>query len=581
MATSSDILPILTEDSRISDIKSQLNVSALVGARDNSYYTYAATTSSKNSVTVNCSLPSENVVFDRLIFIRAKVNFVLYMSSTNAGPTADTLLFEYGKTCAFQPFPLNGLISNANVKVNSVSFNMSSDDIQNILLRTQDLNDLMKSNMCMSPSYPDQVLDYGAADYNNLNNPLAAYNKNVFSSLVSRGAHPLDSAVFEVDLNGAGSWTPVNQDQFKAGVANQPNKYRVTFSATFQEPLLLSPFIFSSKKFSKAGLTNVTNLSFNFTLDPLLRNVWSQLPIANLTVSNTSVYTLSLADTPLNDFSVLIQCLTPHITQPLPPVSILPCHSYERYISSSNTSELNANATADVVLNNLVLSQIPELMYIAVRKPQSSSTYLDAKSYFSINSCAINFMNSQGLLSGANQEILYKISKENGYADSWYQWSGKAYAYNDATHLNENYFTSGSILIVNPAKDLSISNVYLTNGSRGQYNLQLKLNVTNRRAAKTACEVIIICKYGCYLKNYPGGKSTLTAGYFDMSMLSNVVTQAKPEMSNSDIQVQQGNSISDTSIGEIDKVASFEGNGYKGRGGRVGAGKSMKSKICL
>jgi hypothetical protein len=591
MSVTSDVKPVLTEDARISDIKSQLDVSALLGSRDNSFYSYAATTTSANSVNVNCSLPSENVVFDRLIFIGARVNFKMLITipvqNPATTPVAGTQIFEYGSRFAFQQFPLNAMISNNNIKVNSVSFNMAQDDLQSVLLRTQDLNDLAKSNMCMSPSYPDQYLEYKNEQMNFSNNPLAGFNLDNFTSLVSRGSHPITVTECKVD-----NAVVANLAAVVAGDPANAHTYEVSFSADFFEPLLLSPFIFSSKKISKAGLVNVQNLTFNFTIDNALRNVWSQLPYSY--AGATSV--LTLQQQPFSNFNVYINCLTPHITQTIPPVSILPCYTWERYLSSAvNTGSVPASpaagSTADIVLNNLVLSQIPEQIIVVVRKQRSAKTYSDANSYFTINGCSINFLNSQGMLSNCNSNLLYKISKENGYADSWYQWSGLASGavkQADGSYKPETVKTTGSVLIINPAKDLSIGSPYLTNGSRGNYNLQIKLNVTNNYSAGVIPEIMIACKNSCYLKNYPGAKSTLTSGMFDMSSLSAVVTEAG-QLSNADLVESQQGGISDQSIGDIDNAPRYQGSGVKrpmhGQGARFGGSmgkeKSLKNKICL
>lgn len=604
MSTTSDIKPVLTTDARISDIKNQLDVSALVASRDNSFYEFSATTASANSVNVTCNLPSESVCFDRSVFLSAIVNFTLKITIPKAGtnaPAEDTPMFPYGKACSFQQFPLNGMISNNNCKVNSVSFNMSQDDLQTVLLKTQDLNDLVRSNMCMSPSYPDQFLQYSSGQAAYTNNPMNGYLENHFSSLVSRGSHPIFNTKFTV-LKPDGSVQVAEHTNPAAFISLDPAvekyTYVANFSAQFYEPLLLSPFIFCSKKVSKAGMVHVQNLVYNFTLDPILRNVWSRLPFAGAIEGVSGFnYELQLQSKPFDKFSVCINCLTPHITQSLPSISILPCHTWERYTSSAvNTTAFpaypDAKSSGDVILNNLVLSQIPELIIIVVRKPMSSQSYNDSKAFLKINTCSINFLNAQGMLSNCDDHALFKISKENGYSDNWYQWSGLANSSVSASggYYNKTIYTTGSVLIINPAKDLSIGSPYLTNGSRGSYNLQLKLNVTNYYNVPITPEVMIACKYGCYLKNYVGGKSTLTSGFFDMSMLSSIVT-GESELSNADLVEKQGNSISDQSIGEVEPASNYEGAGYRrprmsGRGGHFGGSlpsdkRCVKSKICL
>ena len=45
----------------------------------------------------------------------------------------------------------------------------------------------------------------------------------------------------------------------------------------------------------------------------------------------------------------------------------------------------------------------------------------------------------------------------------------------------------------------------------------LTLNVTSYYSTAETPEVIVVCKNACYLKNFVGGKSTLTAGLFDLT----------------------------------------------------------------
>ena len=572
------VVPILCKDSRICDISDKVKASAYIGSKDNSFYSYAATTASKNSVNVTCALPSESVVFDRLIFIGAKVNFqITYSVPKNTTIATNTKLFNYGKDCAFQPFPLNGMIANNNVKVNSVSFNMAQDDLQNVLLRTQDINNLARSNMVMSPAYSDNCLEYNAAYGDQVNCVLKAYNLNTFSSLVSRGSHPISDVQYfkNTTLINTGS-AGGDQAAFKVSDTSvDGNTYTVKFSATFFEPLLLSPFIFSSQKMSRAGLTNVSRLTFNLTIDNLLRNVWSQLPIANLTDVSPSLLSVALQDKPFDNFAVYINCLTPQITDLVPPVSVLPCISYERYISSvANLTTIKTNESKDVILNNLVLNQIPEMIYVVVRKVMSATTYLDAKSFFSINNATVNFMNAQGMLSNCNQQLLWKISRENGVALNWYEWSGVANGTNDSGTHADQYLT-GSILAINPSKDLSLNSPYIANGTVGNFNLQIKLNVTNYYSTDQAPEIMIICKNSCYLKNMPGGSSTLTLGYFDMKSLSDIVTKSNEEViGNADVANAQKGGISDQMLGGLaedqnDVDLPKNGSGYRG-GSRAG-----------
>ena len=379
----------------------------------------------------------------------------------------------------------------------------------------------------MSPSMLDNTLEYSAQYISQFNSVFAPYNFNHFSSLQSRGVHPISSVSVSHDGGTTFSSDPAT---FVFLQNNAACSYVIRFSADFVEPLLISPFIFSSSKYQKEGLTNVNHLTFNFTIDNTFKNVWSAFP--NPTLGAGSSYSISLGATPFSNFSVYINALTPHVTDLIPPVTILPCVNYERFISSANNLPTpiaarveNGNlyedtvSKADIYLNNLVLSQIPEMLYIVVRKVNSQTSFIDAKGFLAINSCSISFMNAQGMLANATQDLLWKISKENGICLDWLSWSGVAnnctsVAGPPAVSTFKKQYLIGSILAINPAKDLSLNTPFITNGSNGNYNLQIKLNVSNYYLQAVQPEIMIVIKNSCYLKNYPGGKSTLNLGYF-------------------------------------------------------------------
>ena len=66
---------------------------------------------------------------------------------------------------------------------------------------------------------------------------------------------------------------------------------------------------------------------------------------------------------------------------------------------------------------------------------------------------------------------------------------------------------------------------------------------------------MIVCKNSCYLKNYPGGKSTLNLGYFTMEDLSNLVTKVGEQViNNSDVDKLRGPAFNDNSIGDLKDV---------------------------
>jgi len=168
--------------------------------------------------------------------------------------------------------------------------------------------------------------------------------------------------------------------------------------------------------------------------------------------------------------------------------------SYPRYLSTSSTAaQVNPNTSTTLNSNNIQLNQIPDAFIIMVRQPMSSMTIQDSDWFFTINSISINFNNASGLLSSANQQQLWQISKDNGSYQSWLEFSGIAYEASSSTGVGTQTFTPGSMLILNPSKDLSLPPYLSSGGSIGQYNFQFNINVTNYGDDAIQPEICVIC----------------------------------------------------------------------------------------
>ena len=107
--------------------------------------------------------------------------------------------------------------------------------------------------MVMFPSMVDNTLEYSANYVNQVNSVFAPYNLNHFSSLQSRGSHPIYNVSVGVDVGNASTDTTT----WVYGNPNAAHTYLINFSADFVEPLLISPFIFSSSKYQIEGLTKI------------------------------------------------------------------------------------------------------------------------------------------------------------------------------------------------------------------------------------------------------------------------------------------------------------------------------------
>jgi hypothetical protein len=87
---------------------------------------------------------------------------------------------------------------------------------------------------------------------------------------------------------------------------------------------------------------------------------------------------------------------------------------------------------------------------------------------------------------------LWRISVNNHSTQSWAEFSGSVNQAVNATGVGTPISTTGSLLILSPAYDLSLPD-YLSSGSIGQYNFQFQINVTNTDSVAVTPEICIIC----------------------------------------------------------------------------------------
>jgi hypothetical protein len=224
----------------------------------------------------------------------------------------------------------------------------------------------------------------------------------------------------------------------------------------------MSPFIYGDNVNNKAGLYGVNNMSFTFSLDSSAKR--SFCSSSGIPFKNVSLH--SIVENKIN-----LNYLTCQPSDLLASKNIVPLCEYSRYLTT--VSKVAVNMPSPVNSLSLQLSQIPNRIFIVVRKQLSSQSVKDSNTFFAINNVNIDFNNVAGILSGATAEDLYRMSKRNGSRQDLYEFLGTA---NVGRGINKA--TAGSILVINPAKDLQCPD-YLSNGSTGQFNFQFKLNVTN------------------------------------------------------------------------------------------------------
>ena len=480
----SDFKTVLVRDSVIGDITSDLDFAVKSGASQTTFQRFAATSASNSSLIYSIQVPSENVVIGRDILITSGLSFTL----TATGVPDGVLAFNYGSTDALQAFPLASLMTTATAQINNTAVSVNLQDILPSLLRMNNSRELYRFNST-TPSLPDQAYARYANAVGTNNNPLAGYaNASYDLDQVPRGSHPVSINVVHTPFIG-GVPQPTDASLQSTDLLDT---WVIEVSTIVAEPLFLSPFIFGDPEFNQQGLIGINNMTFTFNIDATCKRMFSSstpflTSIRLGTAANPNGFTSTtqiagIMNQPANP-AMLLKFLSTQPSDLIETKNVVPYMDFPRYITSSqNTTSVAPQASASLTSSNLQINQIPDLFIITVRKPMSSQTIQDASAFFAINNISINLNNQSGLLSSASTYDLWRMSVKNGSVQSWREFSGVANVAVGGTGVGAVVNTTGSVLIINPAYDLSLPD-YITCGSLGNYNFQFQMGATNTLSA--------------------------------------------------------------------------------------------------
>jgi hypothetical protein len=517
-----DISPYLVKDSRINEIKPVVPYSVYSGAAQNTYQTFNATSTSTTQISFNVSVPSENTILDRNVLISANYTFKISLTGTTK---ANDVLMKYGLTDAFQAFPLNSTITSINATINNTSVSVNTQDVLPILLKLIHPRELAKYQGTTA-TYVDSINFSTTGGYIVPNsttaisenfNPLGSIHNTTHDGIIPRGALPLNSIVVANSKGGG--------DVNKLSITTDNDTISAEISVILTEPLFLSPFIFAGlNEGTNQGFVGLNTLNLNINIDSSLKRFWSKLP-------NSAAGTYTITLTSITDAKLMLNFLTTQITDSVQAKNVIPFVDYPRYITGvTNSSAIAANGgSASIKSQNIQLNQIPDLFVIALRKPLANQTFLDANIFLPIRNISINFNNASGLLSSATQYQLWEMSRDNGVHQSWLEWSGRANSYFttlDTTAITSvdqlMRLTAGSVLVINPAKDLSLP-PNLSNGCIGQFNFQIDITGVNYTNANITPELVIIPVNSGVFTTI-AGSSSITTGLLTSQMVAAIAS---------------------------------------------------------
>ena len=588
---------VLVRDSTLGDLTDDIDYAVLSGGSQCTYQAFPTTSASNSAAIWNVQIPSENVVIGRDVLINTGLTFRLNLGSATVAANQVPALgvaMDIGNSDALHAFPLNSLFTTATAQINNTTVSCNVQDVLPSLLRMNNSRQLYAANSCTA-SLPDQAYGEYADGVGTSNNPLAGYNTSSYDvDQVPRGAFPLTYTVEHFTVLGGA--VPVDASLTASAAAT--DTWIVTISTIISEPLFLSPFIFGDGEFNKQGFLGINNMSFTFNIDSEAKRLWSTAnnyvtsinlgSAANPNGFNYQAQTVggAILQVPPASPQMLFKFLSSQPSDLIASKNIVPYMDFPRYLTSSaNASAVASGATSLLTSSNVQINQIPDLFIINIRKPMATQNSSDADAFFKINNISINLNNQSGLLSSSSAYDLWKMSVRNGSTQTWAEFGGQSQASAAvAGDPTTRVVTTGSLLIINPAYDLSLPD-YISCGSLGNYNFQFNVGVTNQFSDIITPEICTITVNSGIMSTQQGVSSIYTGILTKEMVLDAKSKQQASAVKSAEIKRMVGGSLFNMPLSAIaSKIGKYlplarqlTGLGTSG-GGTSGGGTSGGAK---
>jgi hypothetical protein len=501
-------------DAGLEDISTQITLPVISSTNSNTFQSFTALTVSPNQITFNVQIPSLGMTFKRNVLIQTKCRLRIDFADKGVAEywQPNQQLFAYGLSNALQAFPLNSSFATIQAQINDSVLTLSSKDVLSALLKMSNYEELAKTNS-LCPSLIDSFYNDYRDGIGSNSNVLGNYaNSSYAKEYQPRGCFP---AVI-TDLNG--NVLPFVLHADADGTNPYPSIY-IEFQTT--EPLLfLSPFS-SGAGNNQANFVGINAMTMTMTI---LANAGSYMMsnasygVLNVddgksypTISNVSLVEFKECQALFN-----FQTVPPQLYDKVLPKNVVNFNQYTCYPTSNNAPIPSAITNPLGLRNilqstNLQLNQIPSKILIYVKAHDKTS--YESNSFMKINKIDISFAGKAGLLTGCNEQQLYNLSVKNGLQENFYEFSGLGMSSTLDRNGDVNIQsvpTIGSVLVIDPASDLSLEPQY-SNMSSGQFNFSFSITVTNQAKYTITPTIYILCvNSGLFITE--NGKSTFTTG---------------------------------------------------------------------
>lgn len=563
---SSEIQKVACVDSRV--VQSRPAFQVTQGALSLTTAPFVAIASTSSQQTYNVQVPSQNVFLDRRLLWSSTVSMNMTTTSAN-GYAGLASLAVPGRDFALCALPLNSLCSTIQATINDAVCVTNSQDVLQSMLR---LTDLKKNRQVRTaPTKLDSFLSYDDA-FGSVTNPLAGYEAAAESGQAGNGAFgqltftntdgttalgntyvaagnytAAYAGASYVSVNGIPAAPPA-WDPLQVYTANSMVQYGgyvwvaaapvtgtipvaaawtqgvamssalpLYFKFTSTEPVCLSPFVYSDEFEWSTGLFGLDNIQllFNFQSSParLIRSTTRTGRVFSAAAFNA---------TPFVNSRVSCQFLTPNLSIPLPPMSIIPYLETPRYITSASTP-IAANSTGQIISNTITLPQVPDLIVVYAKVPSYASNEGDwvlplATAADGVTApISINFDNFSGLLSSSNSEALFAMSQKNSLSMDWQTWSGISHTASGgygvpgaagSRQQGQAIPMVGGPLVLRFGQDITLQ-AGQASSVVGNFSMQLSVTYKNNTAASVSPQLFIITVNSGYFQTIRGSSRVL------------------------------------------------------------------------
>ena len=472
------------------------------GAKQLTTQTVVATSYSNDGATFSFQPPSQNTVLDRRIDLQVPLQLTitnppdpscrfnpgLYTNSDSknigfkstaqgiavAGDyttTAQTqaqinssTTAKCGNNLAPRQMPLANIISNIDLTINGTHFTTDINTYYKALLqytspeyRETHLADCFHHPDTYAGSQNGGYDDIFAVtqDQNAVVNPLACEQYMGRNGETPRGV--FYNYLNKLGTNTAGAVEALNDTGAAALTGIQ------TFNFNFVEPLLISPLMMSFGK----GMTNINNVEITLRFRTDLKMAFSSWFDGNVVASTANQALgsdkLAVQLKPNTAPQLFVRNYTAQDDIRIPNEIVLPYYQPKRFLTTVAAANFPANGTGiNIVANNRRLDQIPECVYLSVKKAYAQETTDRTDWFGNITQVKIQFGNQVGILSGHSAAQLREIAIDNGCdLDGALGATARGYA-----------------LKLEFGKDIPLQNNE-SPGTRGDYNIQVEITCNN------------------------------------------------------------------------------------------------------